>query len=73
MTTATQEPSIRIDFDARGGWEIDLDDVRLTCETLEDARRIATVSAARLRPCELIVRDAYHRVIERQHVAAERV
>lgn len=49
-----------------GRWEV----VSLTgrsgipCETLEDARRIAYLSVAHGGDCELIVRDAYHRVVE---------
>ena len=64
----THEPSIRVDFIPQGGWEVDIDDARITCETLDDARRIAFLKAAHRHPCELVVRDAYHRVIEREHI-----
>ena len=70
MPTPMQEVSIRVDFNGQGGWEVDLDDARITCESLDDARRIAFLKAARRRPCELVVRDAYHRVIEREHIDA---
>jgi hypothetical protein len=36
---------------------------RITCENLDDARWIAYLYAARRRPCELILQDAYHRVL----------
>ena len=39
---------------------------RVMCETLDDARRVAYLCAAHARPCELIVRDAYHRVIHHE-------
>ncbi len=38
----------------------------VTCETFDDARRVAYLYAARARPCELIVHDAYHRVLHRE-------
>jgi hypothetical protein len=37
---------------------------RIICATLESARRLAHVTAERSHPCELIVWDAYHRVLE---------
>lgn len=68
MPTSMQDISIQVEFDAHGGWEVGLDDVRIACETLDDARRIALLKAAHRRHCELVVRDAYHRVIQRQHI-----
>ncbi len=68
MSAPTHELSIRVDFDGQGGWEVDLEDARIPCDTLDDARRIASLNAARRRPCELVVRDAYHRVIQHEHV-----
>ena len=41
---------------------------RVTCETLDDARRVAYLCAARRRPCELIVCDAYHRVLHHEFI-----
>jgi hypothetical protein len=38
----------------------------VTCESLEDARRIAYFCAARRGPCELVVRDAYDRVLQHE-------
>ena len=35
-------------------------------ETLEDARRIAYLTVAHAKSCELIVRDAYNRIIEHE-------
>ncbi len=34
-------------------------------ETLEDAKHVARLCASRQQPCELLVHDAYHRVIVR--------
>jgi hypothetical protein len=39
---------------------------RITCETLDDARRVAYLAVAHARPCELIVHDAYHRVLHHE-------
>lgn len=60
---------VRVEHDGRGGWQVALPNrERLTCHTLEDARREAHISAARTEPCELIVHDAYHRVLSRELV-----
>jgi hypothetical protein len=50
----------RVDFNARGAWEIVLSDQRETvlCGTLGEASREARRCATDRRPCELIVRDA---------------
>lgn len=42
----------------------------VSCQTLEDARRTALLRAARRQPCELVVRDAYHRVIQHELIGA---
>jgi len=59
--------TVRVDRTRLGAWEVAMPDERepLTCETLEDAERVAYLCAARRRPCELIVCDAYHRVLHR--------
>ncbi|HUA72837.1 MAG TPA: hypothetical protein VMA96_17205 [Solirubrobacteraceae bacterium] len=40
----------------------------MTCETLDGARRLAYVHAARMFPCELVIRDAYHRVVDHEMI-----
>jgi hypothetical protein len=65
----TKHPmTVSVDPNGRGAWDVaQLDGPRhITCETLEAARKIAHLSAASQRPCELIVHDAYHRVIQRE-------
>lgn len=54
----------------RGRWEVLAPGRRgrISCETLEDARRIAYLSVAHARDCELIVRDAYNRVVEHEPI-----
>jgi hypothetical protein len=54
----------------RHGWEVVTPDgrERVTCATLDGARRVAYQRAANRRPCELIVFDAYHRVLEREFI-----
>jgi hypothetical protein len=61
------EMTVRVDHTARGSCEIALSDRRepLMCKTLEEASRVAYGCAADGRPCELVVRDAYHRVLRR--------
>lgn len=60
--------TVCVDLTVRGAWEIVLSDQRepVTCNTLEEASRVAHRCAADRRPCELIVRDAYHRVLDRE-------
>lgn len=61
---------VRVDISARGRWEVALSgpDERVRCETLEEASRVAYRCAADRRPSELIVCDAYHRVVRRELV-----
>ena len=60
--------TVRVDISARGAWEVALFDRgdNVTCETLEEASRLAYGFAMDRRPCELIVCDAYHRVLQRE-------
>jgi hypothetical protein len=60
--------TLSIEPDGRGAWELVISEGldHVSCATLEDAKRTAYRRAARRRPCELIVRDAYHRVIDRE-------
>jgi hypothetical protein len=60
--------TVRVDISARGAWEVSLSDRgdHVTCETLEDASRVAYRYALDRPPCELIVCDAYHRVVQRE-------
>ena len=60
--------TVRVDISVRGAWEVALSDPgeRMTCESLEEASRVAYRCAADRRPSELIVCDAYHRVVHRE-------
>ncbi|MBV8218545.1 MAG: hypothetical protein JO325_08765 [Solirubrobacterales bacterium] len=60
-----QDRVVLVDRDWHGDWEVLLPDgsTCVTCDTLDDARRLAHLQAARIRPCELVIRDAYHRVV----------
>jgi hypothetical protein len=59
----------------RGDWEIVIPGRRggLVCETLDDARRIAYLSVAHAHDCELIIRDAYNRVLARELISDDAV
>lgn len=63
--------TVRVDVNVCGGWEVALSDEtdRVACKTLEEARQVARRTAADRRPYELIVRDAYHRVLQHELVS----
>ncbi len=76
MTAATpQEPvsqlslrAVRVDLNRNGSWDVTLP-VQLdpvTCGSIDEARRVAYRLAAGWRPCEVVMCDAYHRVVHRQ-------
>jgi hypothetical protein len=70
----SQSPiTLCIDPDGRGAWDLMIsgDMEHVSCATLDDAKRVAYRRAADRRPCELIVRDAYHRVIDRELIDIE--
>jgi hypothetical protein len=52
----------------RGGrWEVSLPDSRtIACDAFDDALRMARAAAAGRGMCELLVHDAYHRVIHHE-------
>jgi hypothetical protein len=62
--------TVRVDRNWRGGWEIAFPDqrCRVTCETFDEARRVAYLCVAHRRPCELVVRGAYRRVLHREFI-----
>jgi len=43
----------------------------VTCETFDEAQRVAYLCAPHRRPCELIVCDAYHRVLHHELIDAD--
>ena len=67
-------PIIRIERDRFGRWHVVLpqseSDPSATCETLDEARSVAYRQAAEHLPCELVVHDAYHRVIVDEQLSA---
>jgi len=67
-TTRKARVTVCVQHDPRGRWEVVLPGRRgrIACETLEDARRIAYLSVAHTHDCELVVRDAYNRVLQRE-------
>ena len=64
---------VNVDHDRHGGWEVEFPDrsEQVVCETLEDAKRVAYLCAASRHPCELVVRDAYHRVLLREFIGGD--
>jgi hypothetical protein len=71
------EPSltVRVLLNARGQWEVVLPGRRrpLRCRDLEEAQRAAYEFAERSRPCEVVVHDAYHRVVRRDLINGHRL
>ena len=71
------EPSltVRVLLNARGQWEVVLPGRRrpLRCRDLDEAQRAAYVFAERSRPCEVVVHDAYHRVVRRDLINGHRI
>ena len=80
MSSATNRPArtppiiVCVQHHPRGRWEVLAPGRRgrISCETLEDARRIAYLSVAHAHDCELIVRDAYNRVVEHELIDGHR-
>jgi hypothetical protein len=68
----TAPMTVTVDLSPRGAWEVRLpgDGKPLTCPTLDDAVRVGYRYAADGAGCELIVHDAYHRVLHRELVPA---
>jgi hypothetical protein len=68
---AATRVTIRVQRTVRGRWEVAVPGRRkgIICDTLDEARRVAYLAVARTRPCELIVHDAYHRVIHQELIA----
>ncbi len=65
MSTRT----IRVDLNRRGAWEITLPvglDPINCGGSLYEARRAASRFAAHWHPCEVVMCDAYHRVVHRE-------
>lgn len=64
---------VRVAMNRRGAWELTVTDepTRIVCQTLADAKRRAR-SIAGKRPSELIIRDAYHRLVEHERFGIAR-
>lgn len=66
-------PTVRVQPDRRGRWEVMVPErrERVACETLDDATRVAYEYAGRRSPCELVVRDAYYRVLRSEIIGGK--
>ena len=62
--------TVHVDMNPRGVWEVEVPErpSRVVCESLADAKRVGYLCAERRYPCELVVRDAYHRVLSREFI-----
>jgi hypothetical protein len=72
VTTPGAPITVRVNrHNPRKPWEIEIPgrDAHVTCKTLDDARRVAHLFVTHRHPCELIVYDAYDRVIQHEHIA----
>ncbi len=63
---------MRDDVNQRGDRDIELSDQdgRVSCDTPEEAERVAHICAAYRQPCELVVCEAYNRVLHRELIDA---
>jgi hypothetical protein len=63
---------VRVLLNARGEWEVltPHHPRPLRCRSLEEAKRTAYRVASDEGPCELVVHDAYHRVVHTEHIDA---
>jgi hypothetical protein len=61
-------PIVRVTPGRGRGWVIALPDQleSISCETRDDAERTARLLAEQRHPCELLICDAYHRVLHRE-------
>jgi hypothetical protein len=61
-------PLIRVDMNSHGYWDVASSDPEShdTFQTLDDARRVAFRRAAHTKRYELVVFDAYHRVVQHE-------
>ena len=57
----------------RGGWNVRFSDrsAGLSVDTLDAALDVARHFAEDSHPCELVVRDAYHRVVQHRFIDGE--
>jgi hypothetical protein len=62
------QASVIVHPDHRGGWEVSVSDrpAGIKCDTLEEAQRVAWHVAERRQPCDLVVHDAYERVLRHE-------
>jgi hypothetical protein len=64
--------SVNVDY-RRDRWEVSLPDrTTIVCDTFDDAKRIAIRSLRRNCASELVVHDAYHRVVRHELMPARR-
>ncbi len=64
--------TISVERGRRGDWQVVVPDERgpVSCQTLDDAQWVAYLLAAERQPCQVVIRDAYHRVVGRELIAA---
>lgn len=65
--------TVNVECGRRGRWQVAVPDRQqpVVCETLNDAIRVGYSAARRQRGCELVVRDAYNRVVRREVVEGD--
>ncbi len=68
------EACVRVGLHRSGDWEIAFsgERERLRCRTLREAQRVANHCASQVGACELVVLDAYHRVLQHGFFTGER-
>ena len=64
--------TIGVERGRRGDWQVVVpgEHAPLSCQTLDDAQWVAYLLAGDRQPCQVVIRDAYHRVVGRELIAA---
>jgi hypothetical protein len=64
--------TVSVERGRRGDWLVVVPDKEapILCQTLDDAQWVAYLLAAGRQPCQVVIRDAYHRVVGRELIAA---
>jgi hypothetical protein len=71
MSPAASEPiTVCVRRNECGSWEVELpaDHARVTCETLDEIRRVAYLRAAHALTCELVIQDARQHELGRERI-----
>jgi len=72
MSEPNSTATVNVEPGRRGDWQVVVpgEAAPVSCQTLDDAQWVAYLLAADRQPCQVVIRDAYHRVLGRDLIAA---